>query len=89
MFESTGWDFEEPEVPDTVKFDLLVPTIVRPPTEPPFEHIPTEGSNQVGIVTNRVLVSEVCLYPIFSVFMKAEKPFEIHGFSSKTDVTIF
>lgn len=30
MFESTGWILEEPKVPDNTKFDLLVPTVVRP-----------------------------------------------------------
>ena len=31
MFESTGWVFDEPKVPDNAKFDLLVPSIVRTP----------------------------------------------------------
>ncbi|XP_039275236.1 probable cation-transporting ATPase 13A3 [Nilaparvata lugens] len=31
MFESTGWTFEDPEVNDTNKFDLIFPTIARPP----------------------------------------------------------
>ncbi|GLV38282.1 anne boleyn [Carabus blaptoides fortunei] len=30
MFESTGWTLEEPNVEDTAKYDLLVPTVVRP-----------------------------------------------------------
>lgn len=33
MFESTGWIFEEPEIEDTSKFDLMVPSTVRPPTD--------------------------------------------------------
>lgn len=31
MFESTGWILEEPQIADTRKYDLLVPTIVKPP----------------------------------------------------------
>jgi hypothetical protein len=31
MFESTGWLLEEPEVSDTSKFDMIFPTVVRPP----------------------------------------------------------
>ncbi|PNF39587.1 hypothetical protein B7P43_G11044 [Cryptotermes secundus] len=48
MFESTGWLLEEPEVNDTSKFDMIFPTVVRPPNstsvlqgvdgiEPPLE----------------------------------------------------
>lgn len=31
MFESTHWVLEEPNVSDDTKFDLVFPTIVRPP----------------------------------------------------------
>lgn len=31
MFEATGWFLEEPEICDNNKFDLLVPTVVKPP----------------------------------------------------------
>lgn len=31
MFESTGWMLEEANVSDATKYDLLFPTIVRPP----------------------------------------------------------
>jgi cation-transporting ATPase 13A2 len=31
MFEATGWVLEEPDVDDENKFDLLAPTVVRPP----------------------------------------------------------
>lgn len=30
MFESTNWCLEEPDIEDTTKFDLLVPTVVKP-----------------------------------------------------------
>lgn len=31
MFEATGWVLEEPDVGDEQKFDLLAPTVVKPP----------------------------------------------------------
>lgn len=34
MFESTGWILEEANVSDDTKYDLLFPTIVRPPKRP-------------------------------------------------------
>lgn len=49
MFESTGWILEEPEISDTSKYDLLVPTIVKPPENETI----TENMNQtseIGIV---------------------------------------
>jgi predicted P-type ATPase len=30
MFESTGWEIEEPGTSDTSKYDMLMPTVVRP-----------------------------------------------------------
>lgn len=42
MFESTGWDLEELEVSDALKFDVLVPSIVRNP-------ITTETEKQIEI----------------------------------------
>jgi cation-transporting ATPase 13A3/4/5 len=32
MFESTGWLLEEPEVNDSSKFDMIFPTVVKPPS---------------------------------------------------------
>jgi cation-transporting ATPase 13A3/4/5 len=32
MFESTGWLLEEPEVSDSSKFDMIFPTVVKPPS---------------------------------------------------------
>ncbi|XP_054266144.1 polyamine-transporting ATPase 13A3-like isoform X1 [Macrosteles quadrilineatus] len=31
LFDSTGWIFEEPEIADTSKYDLMVPSVVRRP----------------------------------------------------------
>ncbi|XP_049844952.1 polyamine-transporting ATPase 13A3 isoform X1 [Schistocerca gregaria] len=31
MFESTGWQLEEHDIEDTSKFDMLFPTVVKPP----------------------------------------------------------
>lgn len=30
MFESTGWSFEEPDVPERLNYEILTPTIVKP-----------------------------------------------------------
>lgn len=35
MFESTGWKLEEANVSDDTKYDLLFPTVVKPPTNNP------------------------------------------------------
>ncbi|XP_015598277.1 probable cation-transporting ATPase 13A3 [Cephus cinctus] len=44
MFESTGWMLEEPDVADTSKYDLLAPTVVKPPKNKNF----TENMNEVS-----------------------------------------
>lgn len=49
MFESTGWVLEEPEVADTSKYDLLVPSVIKPPKN----ENSTENMNkisEIGIV---------------------------------------
>lgn len=60
VFESTGWIFEEPEIDDTSKFDLMVPSTVRPP--------PSKDPNpdQVNKVVLRVDV--LSLYSYISYF---------------------
>lgn len=30
MFESTGWNLDEPGVDDTNNYDMLMPSVVRP-----------------------------------------------------------
>ncbi|XP_054268548.1 polyamine-transporting ATPase 13A3 [Macrosteles quadrilineatus] len=45
MFESTGWILEEPDVSDDTKFDLISPTVVRPPKKPS-----QEGCQELGII---------------------------------------
>ena len=44
MFESTGWILEEPEIGDTSKYDLLTPTIVKPPSSKSY----TENMNEIS-----------------------------------------
>ncbi|XP_012255739.2 polyamine-transporting ATPase 13A3-like [Athalia rosae] len=44
MFESTGWVLEEPDISDTSKYDLLIPTVVKPPKDDNF----TENMNQIS-----------------------------------------
>ena len=44
MFESTGWSLEEPEMDETTRYDVLAPTVVRPPAGLPVP--PPEGTAQ-------------------------------------------
>uniref|UniRef100_A0A1B6M8G3 Cation-transporting P-type ATPase C-terminal domain-containing protein n=1 Tax=Graphocephala atropunctata TaxID=36148 RepID=A0A1B6M8G3_9HEMI len=44
MFESTGWILEEPDVSDDTKFDLISPTVVRPPKTS------SQGGQDIGII---------------------------------------
>lgn len=54
MFESTKWLLEEPNVADDTKYDLLCPTIVKPPRPPADADGSTEsvlnGNLEIGIV---------------------------------------
>lgn len=60
MFESTGWKLEEANVSDDTKYDLLFPTVVKPPTNTPIQRPPSESqldnldiplsSHDIGIV---------------------------------------
>lgn len=52
MFESTGWILEEANVADDTKYDLLFPTIVRPPIRSSQIDLNMEGnvSLEIGIV---------------------------------------
>lgn len=45
MFECTGWVLEEPEVSDDTKFDLISPTVVRPP-----KYLNEDRGQEIGIV---------------------------------------
>lgn len=76
MFESTGWELEEPDVPDTSKFDLLVPSLVRPPNQTPQgsdEEVPYEIGlvhqyqfsstlQRMSVVTRQLGVSNLVVY---------------------------
>ncbi|XP_053618873.1 polyamine-transporting ATPase 13A3 [Plodia interpunctella] len=59
MFESTGWELEEPDVPDTAKYEILTPTIVRPRRSANINvddvHLPLE----LGIVQQHQFVSSL------------------------------
>lgn len=56
MFAATGWSLEEPAVDDTTKYDLLAPTVVRPPlvqSSPKFEvSSPCVSSSETVITTS-------------------------------------
>lgn len=53
MFEATGWVLEEPDVDDENKFDLLAPTVVRPPRKkrrtPPEAEFYLPSSTSLGV----------------------------------------
>ncbi|XP_001865950.2 probable cation-transporting ATPase 13A3 [Culex quinquefasciatus] len=56
IFESTGWILEEANVSDETKYDLLFPTIVKPPRTDSKDNLNLEldvaydNSNDIGIV---------------------------------------
>ncbi|XP_055621332.1 polyamine-transporting ATPase 13A3 [Toxorhynchites rutilus septentrionalis] len=56
IFESTGWILEEANVSDETKYDLLFPTIVKPPRADSKDNLNLEldaaydNSNDIGIV---------------------------------------
>lgn len=51
MFAATGWSLEEPAVDDTAKYDLLAPTVVKPPaTTDATSSTDSLMSEEVGIL---------------------------------------
>ena len=48
MFAATNWLLEEPAVDDTAKYDLLAPTVVKPPNS--TSSVDVGGVNDVGIL---------------------------------------
>lgn len=50
MFESTKWSVEEQDISDNTKFDMIYPTVVKPPTNNPKEINEEEESLQIGII---------------------------------------
>ncbi|KAJ0171112.1 hypothetical protein K1T71_013311 [Dendrolimus kikuchii] len=59
MFESTGWSFEEPDVPEQLNYEILTPTIVKPKKTASINvddiHMPLE----VGVVQQHQFVSSL------------------------------
>ncbi|KAM3958845.1 polyamine-transporting ATPase anne boleyn [Aphomia sociella] len=59
MFESTGWELEEPDVPESTNYEILTPTIVRPKKSANINvddiHMPLE----LGIVQQHQFVSSL------------------------------
>lgn len=47
MFEATNWRLEEPDVADNTKYDLITPTILKPPKKTFDEN---EQSLEIGII---------------------------------------
>ncbi|XP_057652455.1 polyamine-transporting ATPase 13A3-like isoform X1 [Diorhabda carinulata] len=50
MFESTKWSMEEPEVADNNKFNMLFPTVLKPPKNGPNVQQNPIGDLQIGII---------------------------------------
>lgn len=48
MFAATNWLLEEPNIDDTAKYDLLAPTVVKPPNS--SSNVDVGGLNDVGIL---------------------------------------
>lgn len=63
MFAATGWQLEEPAVEDTTKYDLLAPTVVRPPPphlSPKFQmSSPCVSSSETVITTSTTTTTPV------------------------------
>jgi magnesium-transporting ATPase (P-type) len=50
MFESTGWTLEEPQIADESKFDVIIPTIVKPSPSPPSKGGESTNHVEIGII---------------------------------------
>nr|XP_023026840.1 probable cation-transporting ATPase 13A3 [Leptinotarsa decemlineata] len=50
MFESTKWVMEEYEVADNNKFDMIYPTVLKPPKNRPNEHQNITDDVEIGII---------------------------------------
>ncbi|CAM1327394.1 Uncharacterised protein g9500 [Pycnogonum litorale] len=37
MYESTGWEIEEPDVDDSNKYEMITPTVIHPPKKPSID----------------------------------------------------
>ena len=54
MFESTGWQLDEPEMDETSRFDVLAPTVVRPPPTLELELEPERPENEIDPEVDQV-----------------------------------
>ncbi|KAF5303296.1 hypothetical protein FQA39_LY10035 [Lamprigera yunnana] len=51
MFESTKWSIEEHDVSDNTKFNMIFPTVLKPPKNRPIEnHVMDDIDLQIGII---------------------------------------
>lgn len=50
MFESTKWIMEEPEVDDNTKFNLIYPTVFKPPKNRPTTHQNVMNDLEIGVI---------------------------------------
>ncbi|XP_034951787.1 probable cation-transporting ATPase 13A3 [Chelonus insularis] len=59
MFESTGWNLEEPDVSDNTKFSLMFPTIVKPPRDSKLLQTPHHEISGISNGRHNSITSEV------------------------------
>lgn len=51
MFESTKWSIEEQNISDNTKFDMIFPTVLKPPKQKPVVTVSDENIElQIGII---------------------------------------
>ncbi|XP_014250253.1 probable cation-transporting ATPase 13A3 isoform X2 [Cimex lectularius] len=55
VFESTNWTIHEPSVPDEKKYDLLAPTVVRPPAT----EVDCSTETEIGILHQFAFASDL------------------------------
>lgn len=69
MFESTNWVLEEPEIDDNSKFDLIFPTVVRPPSS----NTPDMAPIEIGILRQFPFSSSLQRMSVISRVLGASK----------------
>lgn len=63
MFEWTDWLLEEPGVADNEKFDMVTPTVVRPPAVEVNDNVP---SGKPRNVSYRVTNVDCCFHQFYA-----------------------
>ncbi|GAB6018631.1 hypothetical protein CHUAL_000313 [Chamberlinius hualienensis] len=81
MFEATGWTLEEPAVDETAKYDIIIPTVVKPNNSvkniPDVEIIREETPFEVGILRQFTFSSSLQRMSVVTRVLGA-KHFEVY-----------